>query len=106
MVGPVPEGQGRFATGGAQRNPWTRSALRQISAPKGRRMKRSVLQIPLVVLDPVCVQQRLQLLHESPLPVVGRLIPDIAPHRLELRRAHSERRVTFLPRSPRTIPPR
>ncbi len=69
-------------------------------------MKRSVLQIPLVVLDPVCVQQRLQLLHESPLLVVGRLILDMAPHRFELRRTHSERRVTFLLRSPRAIPPR
>jgi len=57
-------------------------------------MKRAVLQIPLVVLDPVCVQQRLQLLHESALLVVGRLILDIAPHRLELRRAHSERRLS------------
>jgi len=61
MVRPVPEGPGRFATGGAQRNPWTRSAPKQFSAPKGRWMKRSILQIPLVVLDPVCVQQRLQL---------------------------------------------
>jgi len=69
-------------------------------------MKRSVQQMPLVVLDPVCVQQRLQLLHEFPLLLVGRLILEIAPHRLELRRTHSERRVTFRPRSPRTIPPR
>ena len=84
-----------MATGGARRNPWVwgfSGNLRPAGAAAG-----SIEQVPLVVLDPVRIQEFPKLLRESALSMMHGLVADILLHSVKLGRADGERGVAFLP---------
>ena len=71
--------------------------------PKGR--LNSIPQILLVEFDPVLLQQRQELLLERHIAMMLLLLADVANERVQLRHAHVERPIFFLPLEKSVEPP-